>query len=259
MFKKRYASRNFRGKLRVCKYLSADKKMKSHIPETVSFSREHLEIMLDRFDTLYVKPDFGFQGRGIFKLKRTRSGYELYEIVGKKQIRKTFASISKVYHRLKKKSAGKLIIQKGITLDRVKDRPYDIRAMVQRKPRGSWVCTGFMVKVGGRNKIVTNYYQGGAIYTMKRLGAEQGISSKETAGRVRKLTGTALRISRILSKQRSGMHELGIDFAYDKQGHLWVLEVNSNHPQFHPLKRLDPPAYKKMKRFAASYGRREAT
>lgn len=259
MFKKRYASRSLRGKLRVSKYLYAEKKLKKHIPKTVSFSRDHLEMMLKRFDMLYVKPDFGFQGRGISKLKRAGSGYELYEIEGKRQIHKTYASVSNVYRRLKKQSAGKLIIQKGIALDRVKDRPYDIRAMVQRKPKGSWVCTGFMVKVGGRNKIVTNYYQGGAIYTLKMLGAEQGISSKKTAGRVRKLTDTALQISNVLSKHRSGMHELGIDFAYDKKGHLWVLEVNSSHPQFHPLKRLDPPAYKKMKRFAASYGRREAT
>ncbi|WP_141500250.1 YheC/YheD family protein [Paenibacillus luteus] len=52
-----------------------------------------------------------------------------------------------------------------------------------------------------------------------------------------------LAVSRTLSKKRSGMHEMGIDFAYDKKQQLWVLEVNSNHPQFHALKKLDLIAY----------------
>ncbi|MGG1637144.1 YheC/YheD family protein [Paenibacillus sp. NRS-1760] len=258
MYKKKYASRNIRGKLRVCKYLCANKKLKRYVPNTVSFSREHLQMMLNRHDTVYVKPDIGSLGLGIFKLKRVNSGYELYSIVKKKQIKNFYNSVSEAYSQIMKMKSSKLIIQKGISLDRVDGCPYDIRAMVQRKPEGKWVCTGLMVKVGARHKIVTNYYQGGAIYSMKKLGERQGLSIEATDKRISRLSKVALRISRTLSKKRSGMHELGIDFAYDQKQQLWVLEVNSNHPQFHPLKKLDPSAYKKMKHFAASYGRRDA-
>ncbi|CAM3981884.1 YheC/YheD family protein [Paenibacillus alkaliterrae] len=258
MYKKRYASRKIRGKLRVCRYLSANKKLKQHVPRTVSFSRANLEMMMDRYDIVYVKPDVGSLGMDIFMLKRAESGYGLYEIVKKKQVQTSFSSLTDVFERINNAKSSRLIIQKGISLDCVNDCPYDIRAMVQRKPRGSWICTGFMVKVGARHKIVTNYHQGGMIYTIKKLGKQQGIAESETARRVRKLTRTALSISRTLSKKQSGMHEMGIDFAYDKQKHLWVLEVNSNHPQFHPLKQLDRRAYNKMKRFAASYGRYDA-
>lgn len=215
-------------------------------------------MMINKYDMLYVKPDAGSHGVGIFKLKRSDSGYELFEIVKKEQISNHYNSISDVYDHLKKQNSAKLIIQKGISLDTVKDCPYDIRVMVQRKPGGSWVCTGFIVKVGARNKMVTNYYQGGTIHTMKQLEKMQEISNALAAGRVRKMTELALRISSALSKKRSGMHEMGIDFAYDKQNHLWVIEVNSNHPQFHPLKQLDRKAYNKMMQFAASYGRRVA-
>ncbi|KRE29764.1 YheC/YheD family protein [Paenibacillus sp. Soil522] len=258
MLKKKYASRSIVGKQRVCKYLSANKTLKRHVPQTVSFSLDHLEMMINKYDMLYVKPDVGSHGIGIFKLKRSDSGYELFEVVKKKQISNHYHSISDVYDRLKKQKSAKLIIQKGISLDTVKGCPYDIRVMVQRKPGGSWVCTGFIVKVGARNKIVTNYYQGGTIHTMIQLGKMQGVSNAATAARVRKMTELALRISGALSKKRSGMHEMGIDFAYDKQNHLWLIEVNSNHPQFHPLKQLDRKAYNKMMHFAASYGRRGA-
>ncbi|OMF22186.1 hypothetical protein BK133_26845 [Paenibacillus sp. FSL H8-0548] len=258
MYKKRYASRNIRGKLRVCRYLSANRSLKQYVPHTVSFSRNHLQMMLNYYDTLYVKPDVGSLGMGIFKLKRMDSGYELYEIVGKKQMSRNYATVFDVYSHIKRVSSKRLIIQKAIDLDKVNDCPYDIRAMVQRKPRGSWVFTGFMVKVGGHNKIVTNYYQGGDLYSMKKLGFEQGLSEDETARRMERLIGVAMQISRTLSRRRSGMQELGIDFAFDNEQQLWVLEVNSNHPQFHPLKQLDPEAYNKMKYFAASYGRRDA-
>ncbi|WP_053372144.1 YheC/YheD family protein [Paenibacillus sp. FJAT-27812] len=258
MFKKNYASRNINGKLLVSEYLSANKKLEQYVPQTVSFSLEHLEMMFNHYDMVYVKPDIGSHGKGIIKIERADSGFELYEIVQKKQSRSFYKTIPEVYERLKKRKTCRLIVQKGISLDRVNNRPYDIRAMVQRKPGGSWVCTGLMVKVGARNKIVTNYYQGGAIYSMKKLGKRQGLSVGATEARVRTLSRVALQIASTLSQRRSGMHEIGVDFAYDKKQQLWVLEVNSNHPQFYPLKKLDPAAYRKMKRFAASYGRRDA-
>nr|MBC9200361.1 YheC/YheD family protein [Paenibacillus sp. PL91] len=258
MYKKNYASRNIRGKQRVCEYLSSNPMLESYVPQTVSFSLEHLEMMINRYEMVYVKPDIGSHGIGIFKVKKNDSDYELYEIVKKKQVRSLYKSIFDIYDRIKKQRSAKLIIQKGISLDHVNDCPYDIRAMVQRKPGGTWVCTGLIVKVGARNKIVTNHYQGGTILSMKKLGKKQGLSQAETASRVGKLSRVALQIAHTLSKKRSGMHELGVDFAYDKKQQLWVLEVNSNHPQFYPLKQLDPAAYRKMKRFAVSYGRRDA-
>ncbi|MBD2868032.1 YheC/YheD family protein [Paenibacillus arenilitoris] len=258
MLKKRYASRKIRGKLKVCRYLSANGWLKSHVPDTIAFSLPNLELMAGRYDMLYIKPDVGSMGIGISMLKRTEEGYELFKIVGKGQLHERFESLQGVYDRLAAPRTIPLIIQQGITLDRVHDRPYDIRVMVQRMPRGAWVCTGFMVKVGAGDKIVTNYYQGGALYTMAMLGRGKGMTRQELASRVRGLAGKALQVARTLSRRQPGMREMGIDFAFDEQQRLWVLEVNSNHPQFHPMKTLDRRAYNRMMRFAASYGRRSA-
>lgn len=255
---KHYASRNMRGKLRVCNYLLGDAGLRKYVPRTLAFNRSNLAIMAGSYSSVYVKPDVGSLGIGICKVSQSGSGYELEAIEGKRQWRAFFETADGLYHRIVKLKRGKMIIQKGISLDRVKGRPYDIRVMVQRKPGGSWVCTGFMVKVGAANKIVTNYYQGGDISTLHDLHKKLGLASEERSRRERKLSDTALQIARLLSSKRSGMQEMGIDFAYDKSGRLWVLEVNSNHPQFHPLKKLDPKAYNKMKHYAASYGRYDA-
>ncbi|MGM0882010.1 MAG: YheC/YheD family protein [Bacillota bacterium] len=256
MYRKGYNSRRIRGKLIVCDYLSASVELEQHIPQTVSFSLAQLEEMIGSYSTLYVKPDIGSHGIGIFKLKRLTEGFELYKIVKKKQMMNQYETLTDVFDRINAASSAKLIIQRGVELDRVNGRPYDIRAMVQRKKGGIWTVTGFLVKVGAADKIVTNYHQGGTIYTMNKLGKLQGLSASQTQLRIQTLTLTALKIGRLLSEKQSGMHEMGIDFAYDVEQQLWVLEVNSNRPQFGPLKRLDRRAYDRMKRFAASYGRR---
>lgn len=258
MYKRRYASQRIRGKLLVNRYLSASRKLKPLIPRTAWFSLSNLESMMNRFDAVYLKPDVGSLGKGIFRLSRSESGFELYEIKDNLQLYAAFGTLTEAYEHVDLARTSRLIIQEAVALERLDGRPYDIRVMVQRRRRGPWVCTGFMVKVGAEGKIVTNYHQGGELITMDRLGDLLALSAEQTDGRIRQLKRTALRISRTLSARRSGMHEMGIDFAYDDKQRLWVLEVNSNHPQFHPLKELDPHAYDRMMRFAASYGRRSA-
>ncbi|MEK3882860.1 YheC/YheD family protein [Paenibacillus sp. PL2-23] len=255
---KDYASRTIRGKQRVCRYLRADAELRDYVPRTVSFSKSNIEMMASAYSALYVKPDVGSLGIGICKVTKTDAGYELKAVEGKRQWSSSFHTIGALYRRIVKGKRSRLIVQQGISLDRVNGRAYDIRAMVQRKPGKSWVLTGFLVKIGGANKIVTNYYQGGELCTLGRLEQELGYGAAENERRKRKLTETALRIARTLSARQSGMHEMGIDFAFDRNGSLWVLEVNSNHPQFHPLKRLAPRMYRKMMEYAKAYGRHSA-
>lgn len=255
---KQYASRNIRGKLRVCSYLLGDMYLRHYVPETVSFDRPNLESMLKKYSSVYVKPDVGSLGIGICKIKRSAKGYVLMGLTGKRQWKELYQSVEALYECIARTNNRKLIIQQAIQLDQVNGRPYDIRVMVQRKPGGLWNCTGMLVKVGAAKKIVTNYYQGGSICTLTKLHDYLEVTAEEGMHREKSLEMTALRIARTLSAKRSGMHEMGIDFARDKSGKLWVLEVNSNHPQFHPLKQLDPQVYDKMMQYALSYGRRNA-
>lgn len=253
---RRYKSNPIKGKLRVCKYLTASRNLKQHIPHTKLLTEPNLKSMSSSYKSVYIKPDIGSLGIGVYKLNRLSDGFELYSTAKRQQRRKHFDSVSAVYRHVRAKHKNRMIVQTTITLDKVNDRPYDIRAMVQRRPGGAWTCTGFLVKVGGSpNCIVTNYYQGGKIETIQKHLSKKGFSDSRCASRIRSLSNKAVAVSKALSRRRSGMREIGVDFAYDKNGHLWILEVNSNHPQFHPLKKLDPKAYNRMLSFARSYGR----
>jgi glutathione synthase/RimK-type ligase-like ATP-grasp enzyme len=256
MDKKTYNSTTIKGKLRVNKYLASSKELKHLVPHTELFTMSNLKEMSHKYKTIYIKLNIGSMGIGVYKVKRLSKGFRLYTTQKRKQLQKHFKTVSALYKHLKSKQNQKMIIQRDVLLEKVNGRPYDIRAMVQRKPRGKWTCTGFLIKVGAPNKIVTNYYQGGEINTIKKLFKLKNYSTAKQKKRTQRLTQNALKISRFLSEKRSGMHEMGIDFAYGRNHKLWVLEVNSNHPQFYPLKKLDLTAYKRMKEYAKSYGRK---
>ncbi|MHA6483060.1 YheC/YheD family protein [Paenibacillus sp. strain BS8-2] len=258
MSKRRYASSRIRGKLKVCRYLESDAATRLYVPETVSFGLANMKWMIDRYGSLYIKPDVGSLGIGIRKLERTAAGYSLKETTNRSQRTRKFNTIDGVYRYLHSHNSEKLIIQQAISLDKLDGRPYDIRVMVQRKPGGQWTCTGDSAKIGGAGKIVTNFYQGGSVLTLRKLHDRLGLRAGAGAARERQLRTAAISIAETLSARKSGMREMGIDFARDRSGRLWVLEVNSNHPQFHPMKSIDRKAYERMKEYAASYGRYSA-
>lgn len=248
---KNYRSNNIRGKLRVHRYLSKDGELKPFLPRTTSFRLKHLKKMLRAFPALYVKPDIGSQGIGVYKIS-VRSRNFVLRSTSKNR---TFNSPYKLYSFLKKNTSGKLIIQQGIPLETVEDRPYDIRSMMQRKRTGKWTHTGIFAKVGKPEKIVTNYYQGGKIVLLPKVFEQLGLSRKEAEERMQHLANISRNVALQLSKKKRGMYEMGIDFAFDQEGKLWIIEVNSRFPQFYPLKRLDRPMYRRMLSFAKSIGR----
>jgi glutathione synthase/RimK-type ligase-like ATP-grasp enzyme len=258
MYTKRYKSAAIWGKLRVCRYLMGNDNLRAVVPHSVLLTPANLTMMTEAHEAVYVKPDIGSMGIGIHKLVRTADGFMLYSTQWRKQVKREAKDVREAYRLLRRRGAGRMLIQEAVAIDHIGDQPYDIRAMVQRRPDGPWTCTGFMAKIGGSGSIVTNYYQGGQIWTLERLHREKGYDADKSRMLTEQLTAKALETAHLLSGKKQGMREMGIDFAFDQNGGLWVLEVNSNHPQFHPLKKLDPLAYQRMMTFARSYGRYDA-
>jgi hypothetical protein len=73
--------------------------------------------------------------------------------------------------------------------------------MVQRKPKGNWTCTGIFAKVGNPNKIVTNYYQGGRLYTLDNVFNKMNLSSAEKESRKSQLNKIASDVAKFPLKK----------------------------------------------------------
>ncbi|RXT05647.1 YheC/YheD family protein [Ammoniphilus sp. CFH 90114] len=252
---KKFSSRSkrIRGKFKVYGYLMEQGMIRPHLPFTRPFTKDNLEQTLLRYTTVYIKPDFGKEGKGVYRVVKNGP-----EFILKYQSRtKVFTDSHSLYQFVNRRSSSRLIIQQGIELERFNNKPYDVRAMLQRKPKGEWVCTGWFARVGSPGKIVTNLAQGGKVYSVNKLFQSKGLPPHEQSRRFDYIQRLSLEVARCLSAKRSGMHQIGIDWVFDQTGKLWILEVNSTWPVIYPVKKIDQTMYRRMLFFARSYGRRE--
>lgn len=130
------------------------------------------------------------------------------------------------------------IVQKYVHTRTKENEPYHIRAHVQKDHNGKWVLTHIYPRIGNRKSNLSNISTEGRIenfknFLIEQYGESQGKKyhdeilnlSIDVAWNLDKLYGMAI-------------DELGIDFAIDDKGKIWMHEAN-NGPQtaFHEDKR----------------------
>jgi glutathione synthase/RimK-type ligase-like ATP-grasp enzyme len=246
-------SRSLKNKWTKTKWLQSDRTLRGFVPETKLFRKTSLIAMTRRYDTVYLKPTTGTGGKGIARIEKTSTKRYRYKIdVSTKEA----SSINDLYRKLKKTTRGRsYLLQKGIRLQNSNGRPFDIRSTVQRSKSGKWVPTAIFVKLGKRNKVVTNYHQGGRLTLLEPTLRRAGYNPEQIARYRRKLKTLGMQTARCFERHDSRFKELGLDVALDRKGRLWILEVNTR-PNYYALKSLpDKNIYRKVVRYGRTYGR----
>lgn len=203
--------------------LLRNKALARHLPPTKLATLDNIRGMLQRYSSVYLKPSHGTGGSGIFKLSRTKEGYRLRS--GTRS--RTFGSLGGAFAAYNRAKAKKIyLVQMGIPLLSYKNRPFDLRIMVQRNPRRAWEATGIVGRLAKPHKIVTNYHSGG-----KPMPADVLLASAIPAGKRARyraqLQTLGLRISRHMSGYFPGFRAYGVDVGIDKSLKPWIIEVNS--------------------------------
>lgn len=215
--------------------LERDKWVKSYIPKTVWYRDDHLLNMLDEFGTVFVKPDKGGGGVGIIRVKREKNG----SVECKSLKHHKIVPIQRVIPLIKTylNPAKRYLIQQGIPLAQINGRPFDIRLMLQRIDR-DWELTGIAAKLAAPGKIVTNFCKGGKPYTARDAVAKA--CPVDAPKKMAELGKLAYRVAHVLSDRFRGLRELGIDAGIDKNGNIWIFEVNTRptYGMFRKLKNL---------------------
>ncbi|MDF2922534.1 MAG: hypothetical protein K0R57_1448 [Paenibacillaceae bacterium] len=262
-------------KLTKTRVLERSEELRSHIPLTRMLTKGILREMLQKYGMVYVKPCCGSCGQGVMRVEKHAaadgegSGAGASGRRGSRpnQLRpvqfryqsgtavKEFADYGAMYQAILKETQGKpYLVQKGIRLLRHNGRPFDIRVMVQRSPKGKWEATGVAGRVAHPRKAVTNGSQGGTIYPAAVLlqsyaGKEQG--SKLVSAMNRLGVQAAVR----LSSAYPGLNEIGVDIALDRTLVPYILEVNT-YPDPCPFTKLqDGSMLRRIIRYGRAYGR----
>jgi uncharacterized circularly permuted ATP-grasp superfamily protein len=204
--------------------LRRDSGLARALPRTRLLSKETMVKFLEKYPKVIAKPIAGSGGAGVMLISSLKDNrYQVHH--GKK--RRTIKGKIGTYRYVRGRIKTRYIVQQGISLARVHNRPIDVRVMVQRHKGGPWRVTGMLAKVAGPGYIITNIKRSGGkvlpLSTAIRLSNARHISASSI---IRKLESTALRAAKRLATYYTGQRVFGFDMAVDSGGKVWIIEAN---------------------------------
>lgn len=197
-----------------------------HLPAMLRYqSQDDLQTMLAQYRSVYAKPANGSMGRGIMRVRRMQNGYQVASPGG---LNKHFASLPGLHRYLNKRIKGKpYLLQQGLPLIGIQNRPTDFRVLVQKDRKGEWSVTSLVARLG-QNRIVSNVSRGGSMLTPMQALRLCGPWAGAVRPTPQTLKNVALKLSVLLEEALPGNYaEFGVDLGIDVRGQVWLLEVNS--------------------------------
>jgi glutathione synthase/RimK-type ligase-like ATP-grasp enzyme len=231
------------------KLLRKSKRLHVFLPETDWLSVRSFWRMLTKYGQVILKPTGSYGGNGVIRVKAVNS--PTCEFQDGTKIR-TYTVQAEVNAFIKKKASKNYIVQQRVNLATKNGRPFDLRVMVQRHPKADWQVTGMLAKVAGKGFIVTNIRRsGGKVVTVENALGHSGLHNLQTSALLAELHAVALQTAAQLGPSYRWVKTMGIDMAFDKQGHVWIIEVNFAPMLELFLKLPNKSAFHKIKSFHA--------
>ncbi|GIQ70947.1 YheC/YheD family protein [Xylanibacillus composti] len=231
------------------KYLimAKDSELRPYLPHTAKLTKATLKSFLERFPTVYAKPNFGGGGRGVMRITCRPNGTYLLQSGKGKKLCFHFPHLTRTMAR--QIGSGKhYLIQQGIDMIQLDNRPIDFRILLLKQD-GSWTYMGTMGKLAARNLHITNRCSGGTPIQFKDACKRAGAWEEKQIDKLEKnLTSLGLQSAKVLNKSYPLLTELGLDIAIDRKQNIWVLEANSK-PQYELFRHHESSQlYKKIHR-----------
>jgi len=210
--------------------LRRDSSVRRLLPESHLFTKyEQLNNMCKRYGCVFLKPVTGSLGKGIIRVSREGSRIVCQFASVNGSVRRTHPSLLKAFPTIKSKVQGKqYLIQQGLALITVLDRPVDFRALVQKNQRNNWTITSIVGRIASNQSFVSNVARGGKLCAARIALMQSNLPTHLVSSVYVTLKKAALDIAQVLDHEMPyHFAELGIDLAVDATGRVWLLEVNS--------------------------------
>lgn len=223
-----YLGHCIQNKWDVYRLLKSNRQLEPYLPYTEPLhSFKQLTQMLSRKKEIIIKPVASSQGKGILHLSQTGRNVEVRGRDGHNRIiHARFQSRFQLYQWLKQEiGRKKYCLQSALSLTTSNKEPFDLRVLIQKNQFGRWKITGSSIRLGRKNGVTSNLHGGGkALETSPFLLAEFGAESRRIW---REVESICRHIPKTLEARYGRLVELGIDLGIDRQGKLWILEVNA--------------------------------
>lgn len=220
-----------------------------YLPPTMIFNLSTLSIFLKKYNSVYIKANTQHTGKGIIKAWRAAKHYKFVRVRGKANHAST---PSELYQKiLNSGSKTTYIIQKTIDLAQINGRPFDIRVMMMRDGKCKWHYAGMVVKVAGEQSVVSNVLRGGG-YVMSiedALTQSLHFDKRRIEQMKKQLISLCSKIIRHSEEFPFYSYQSGIDLAVDKEGRIWIIEVNLHNPSHGLFNKLKNKTFYQRIRF----------
>lgn len=202
--------------------MSQNSYIAQHIPSSRLFNASNLREMLSRFGMVVIKPVRGGGGIGVMKISRHGGAYSC-TYMARTITRSSFSGIMEEINR--RRGRRSYLIQRGIHLATIAGRPIDYRVKYV-KENGTWTYRSMVGRLARRGLFVTNLCRGGEQMTAAQ-GIRLSLSSKLVGRKKHEMRQLTKASTELLERRFPGIGQLGYDYGIDRNGHIWILEVNT--------------------------------
>lgn len=220
----------FLSKWEVYNQIFHEKHLFPFLPKTKIYTKEHLYELTQEFETVFIKPVHGSQGRNIVKLKKEEdSQFSLQTSIAALNDRSRNKYLLDEVHQLIKQILHNrfYIVQQGIELVTFESCAMDFRVLCHKNLNNHWQVTSIVARVASENEFVSNIARGGRILRPLNV-LHTCLGHKKSIEVLALMKELALETASTISGSSTGITgELGIDIGVDQEGQLWIIEVNS--------------------------------
>jgi len=193
-----------------------------HIPPTMRLNKKNLLSMLNEHGMVVIKPIVGAGGHGVIKITKLSQGYSYTYY----SLSRRFYSFDALVNALKRLHRGRAyLIQKGIYLATIKGRPIDYRVKYV-KENNRWTYRAIVGRIAKPGLFVTNLCRGGTLVKGAE-GISLSFSSDAVDSKKREMRKLTELSTKVLERKYPGIGQLGFDYGIDKEGKIWIFEVNT--------------------------------
>lgn len=215
-------SRQLASKWMKTQALIGDPDIARHIPETGRYRSRRLREMTLKYGMVVLKPVCGTGGIGLIQVRRLPGGYELKHKTSRKSVR-SFSEVLRGIQGIRGKKP--YLIQQGIELATVENRPIDYRVKFV-KENGSWRIRSMVGRIAARGLFVTNLCRGGKMVSGTE-GLKRSLPQVDPEAKKSEMRDLTKRCTGLLESHFPGIGQLGYDYGIDRNGQIWILEVNT--------------------------------
>lgn len=221
-----------KGKWPLAQFIARSPKLSAYFPPTRLYKGgDDITAMLATYGSVVAKPNGGSHGRGVVAIFRENLKGPC-RVIGRsnknRHFSRTFTTTKQTIDWLQKLIGNRrYVLQPYLHLTTPDGSPFDIRLLVQKNMNGMWQTTGMAVRIGAPRTLTSNLHGGGKAEKIGPFLKQLPFDSQKKQTILRNIDHICTELPPSIERQHGRLCELGIDIGIDRNGRVWLLEVNS--------------------------------